>query len=46
MQRSHIIAMRVSDSELRDLNVMALESERTVAEIIRDAIRMLSARYD
>lgn len=46
MQRSHVIAMRVSDNELKNLNAMAWESHRTVPEIMRDAIRMLSSRYD
>jgi len=46
MQRSHIIAMRVSDDELKNLNVMAWESQRTIPEIMRDAIRMLNTRYN
>ncbi|GFE62642.1 ribbon-helix-helix protein, CopG family [Geobacter sp. AOG2] len=46
MQRSHVIAMRVSDNELKNLNVMAWETQKTVPEIMRDAIRMLSTRYD
>lgn len=46
MQRSHVVAMRVSDNELKNLNVMAGESQRTIPEIMRDAIRMLSTRYN
>ena len=38
--------MRISDDELKNLNALAWESQRTIPEIMRDAIRMLSIRYN
>ena len=44
-RRPHVYSVRLSDDEIRVLNQMVRDSERTISEIIRDAIGEYVERY-